>query len=215
MFFFYLLLKVTQAYPGKFHVGLDGWTSPNVISFLGIVLYFVRDSQTTSMILDFVKLVKNHSGINLCDSLVTCLKEFGIEKKILGVVCDNASNNDTLVAQLELELCGQNGCRTRIRCFAHVLNLAVKAILSPFSRGAGANDNDDNDVLEDIPDLYDIEDDDEEEDDEVEEAREASDEQTIDDIIDEVDLDLTVLPSQLAVVKSALSKVSWSLFLAR
>ncbi|KLO09606.1 hypothetical protein SCHPADRAFT_811236, partial [Schizopora paradoxa] len=30
---------VFQAYPGKVHIGLDGWTSPNIISFLGIVVY--------------------------------------------------------------------------------------------------------------------------------------------------------------------------------
>ncbi|KAH8109049.1 hypothetical protein DFH11DRAFT_1516039, partial [Phellopilus nigrolimitatus] len=45
---------------------------------------------------------------------------------ILGIVCDNASNNDTLISQLELALNGQNGVHTRIRCFAHILNLVVK-----------------------------------------------------------------------------------------
>ncbi len=44
----------------------------------------------------------------------------------LGVVCDNASNNNTMMAHLEAELGGQVGVRTRIRCFAHVLNLVVK-----------------------------------------------------------------------------------------
>ncbi|KAH8109784.1 hypothetical protein DFH11DRAFT_1515225, partial [Phellopilus nigrolimitatus] len=46
--------------------------------------------------------------------------------QILGVVCDNASNNDTLISELELALDSHNGSHTRIRCFAHVLNLVVK-----------------------------------------------------------------------------------------
>ncbi|KLO06392.1 hypothetical protein SCHPADRAFT_838139, partial [Schizopora paradoxa] len=45
---------------------------------------------------------------------------------VLGIVCDNASNNDTMLRHLEVELEGQVGCKTCIRCFAHVLNLVVK-----------------------------------------------------------------------------------------
>lgn len=132
------------------------------------------------------------------------MKEFGIEDKILGVVCNNASNNDTLVSQLELELLGQNGVRTRIRCFAHILNLAVKAILSPFSRGAKTDDDDDADM---DSDLYDIEDVEVDEDNETEEGREDSDLAEIDQLVEEVDLELSVSTTQLAVVKSALAKV--------
>lgn len=198
-------LHLQKAYPGKFHVGLDGWTSPNVISFLGVVLYFMREAELTSMILDFVKLSQSHTGRYLCDSLVDCLKEFGIENKILGVVCNNTSNNDTLVSQLELDLCRQNGTRTRIRCFVHILNLAVKAILSPFSGGASNDDNNESDM---DSDLYDVEDDkDKDKDDETEEGREESDLAVIGDIADKVDPEILVSAAQLAVVKSALSKV--------
>lgn len=167
----------------------------------------------TSMILDFVKLCKSHTGRYLADELVACLKDFGIEDKILGVVCDNASNNDTLVSHLEIKLCGQNGVRTRIRCFAHILNLAVKAILSPFSRkpkgvedGDDDNEDDDNDMLEDL-ELYDIQPEDEKEEDEVDEGRESSDDSVIDDIAGEVDEEIYVSAAQIAVVRSALTKV--------
>lgn len=158
------------------------------------------------MVLDFVKLCKSHTGCYLCDSLVSCLRDFGIENKILGVVCDNASNNNTLVSHLELELCGQNGTRTRIRCFAHILNLAVKAILTPFSKRTAVNEVDNNKDDFDV-ELYDIQDD-EDDDEEVEEGREASDKADIESIADEVDLEIFVSASQFAVVKSALLKVS-------
>ncbi len=172
---------------------------------MGVVIYFVRDAAMTSMVLDFVKLCESHTGKYLSKSLVGCLREYGIDKKILGVVCDNASNNDTLVSELELELGGQNGRRTRIRCFAHILNLAVKAILTPFSR-AFTEVEDDADMDNEI---YDIEDEEEEEEeDEVENGREESDAVVVGEIEGEVNLEIAVTSAQLGVVKSALTKVS-------
>ncbi len=47
--------KWEQAYPGKVHIGLDGWTSPNVFSYLGLVIYMLRDEELVSLVLDFVK----------------------------------------------------------------------------------------------------------------------------------------------------------------
>lgn len=157
----------------------------------------------TSLVLDFVKLSESHTGRYLSDRLVECLKDFGIEKKILGVVCDNASNNDTLVSELEIELLGQNGMQTRIRCFAHILNLAVKAVLSAFTRGAKKDD--DSDMQSD---LYDVEEADEEEEDEVEEGRERSDEAEIDAIIEDADANVGATSVHLAVVRNTLAKVS-------
>jgi hypothetical protein len=44
----------------------------------------------------------------------------------MGFVADNASNNNTLVNALSELLPGFRGKETRVRCFAHILNLVVK-----------------------------------------------------------------------------------------
>ena len=75
------------------------------------------------------RLVKGHTGKYLAKELQQCLKTYGIDKKILGVVADNASNNQVVVVELE-SLGGINSAATRVRCFAHVLNLVVKVSLS-------------------------------------------------------------------------------------
>ncbi|THH18573.1 hypothetical protein EUX98_g8934, partial [Antrodiella citrinella] len=85
-----------------------------------------------SYILDFVKLTSSHTGSYLAKRLAECLREYGIEKKILGITADNASNNDTLISELE-SLGGANSSHTRVRCFAHIINLVVKALLTPFT----------------------------------------------------------------------------------
>jgi hypothetical protein len=51
---------------------------------------------------------------------------FLIILQVLGIVCDNASNNDTMINQLGLLLPGFKGRPARVRCFAHILNLVVK-----------------------------------------------------------------------------------------
>ena len=51
----FLHLTRPQAYPGKLHLCADGWTSPNVISFIGITVHWASEGQIVSLILDFVK----------------------------------------------------------------------------------------------------------------------------------------------------------------
>ncbi len=61
----------------------------------------------------------------LAKELRACFKRYGIDTKILGFVADNASNNQVVAVELE-SLGGINGAITRVRCFAHILNLVVK-----------------------------------------------------------------------------------------
>lgn len=47
------LAKVT----GRVHVIVDGWTSPNTIAFLGVVVQFVHKGKIESRYLDYVRYV--------------------------------------------------------------------------------------------------------------------------------------------------------------
>jgi hypothetical protein len=63
---------------------LDAWTSPNVIGFLGITGHYIdADWNIKDILVDFVNLSGSHSGENMANMFVTCLKE----KKILTKVC--------------------------------------------------------------------------------------------------------------------------------
>jgi hypothetical protein len=48
-------LNIVKSYSGKLHIGVDGWTSPNIFSFLGVVVYMVKEGKIRSHILDFIK----------------------------------------------------------------------------------------------------------------------------------------------------------------
>lgn len=101
-----------------------------------------------SIVLDVVKLTKvhqhlnpnehvlimidqSHSGLNLALAFVDILKEFKIKHKILSVTCDNTSNNDTMVSEMEKSLTEFSEVN-RTRCFAHILNLIAKSLLKQF-----------------------------------------------------------------------------------
>lgn len=89
---------------------------PAVFALLGIF---------ANVICVLSRLVKSHTGEYLAEELRTCLERYGISKKMLSLVADNASNNNTLVVELE-SLGGINSAATRVRCAAHILNLVVK-----------------------------------------------------------------------------------------
>ncbi len=46
--------------------------------------------------------------------------------QILGVTCNNAENNATMMEEVEKLAPSIRGSRVRVRCFDHILNLVVK-----------------------------------------------------------------------------------------
>ncbi|OJT11245.1 hypothetical protein TRAPUB_12245 [Trametes pubescens] len=144
---------------GRIHICIDGWTSPNVLAFLGITAHWHENGKIRHIILDFVRLTKAHTGKYLAEKVMGCLEEFGIEEKVLAVTCDNAENNMTMLKAMHVIKPNFRGPSARVRCFGHVLNLVVKAILSIFSKprrltnpAQGQSQEDDEDDEEDEDD---------------------------------------------------------------
>ncbi|KIY62423.1 hypothetical protein CYLTODRAFT_335045, partial [Cylindrobasidium torrendii FP15055 ss-10] len=52
--------------------------------------------------------------------------------QVLSVTADSASNNTTLMEELERQLDEFEGIKFYVRCFAHTLNLTAKATLRQF-----------------------------------------------------------------------------------
>jgi hypothetical protein len=89
-----------QSVKHRLHIGLDGWTSPNVISFLGVTVQYFDKGDICAFVLDFVKygtflihvqsfnlismcrMTERHTGEHLARRLEELLKSFGIEHKV-------------------------------------------------------------------------------------------------------------------------------------
>ncbi|EFP78007.2 uncharacterized protein PGTG_03963 [Puccinia graminis f. sp. tritici CRL 75-36-700-3] len=101
--------------------------SPNGYDIIGTVVYRLVDNgagnaKLDAMPLDFVQLKERHTGEYLA-------------RMICGIVSNNASNNETMISELErLNWKQFKGEEQWIRCFAHIVNLIVQAILRPFAR---------------------------------------------------------------------------------
>ena len=90
-----------------------------------------------SFLLDIVKVPESHTGATLARVFHKMLVSYGIENKILSVVADNASANDTQTTALTI-LDNAFEKEARIRCFNHTICLAAKAFLKPFNSALGA-----------------------------------------------------------------------------
>ncbi|OAV91103.1 hypothetical protein PTTG_28064 [Puccinia triticina 1-1 BBBD Race 1] len=129
---------VLSEHKGALYLGVDAWQSPNGFDILGIVVYRLaeagpKDISLEAMPLDFVRLSQRHTGEYLAKTVALVADKFGIQDRICGLVSDNAKNNEVMVKELKkLKWPRFRGEPSWIRCFAHILNLIVQAILRPF-----------------------------------------------------------------------------------
>ncbi|PIL26246.1 hypothetical protein GSI_12002 [Ganoderma sinense ZZ0214-1] len=119
------IAKMLQEHEGALHFATDAWTSPNHRAFVAVTVHFEQQGKPICFLLDIVEVACSHTGINLAAAFTKILKEFGIEHKIKGVTCDNASNNDTMIEALGTEenLPAFDGVAAHVRCFLHILNI--------------------------------------------------------------------------------------------
>ncbi|KAG2151968.1 hypothetical protein BD769DRAFT_1296407, partial [Suillus cothurnatus] len=80
------------------------------------------------LFINFREIIGEHSGANLAEAVWNTLELYGLKNWIMGVVCDNATNNDTLLESLE-EKCAAEGIdfshkKAWICCLPHIVHLS-------------------------------------------------------------------------------------------
>ncbi|XP_048017725.1 E3 SUMO-protein ligase ZBED1-like [Megalobrama amblycephala] len=99
----------------------DGWTSRATESFVTITAHFIDDNwDAQSYVLQTRAMNDSHTGAHMAEVLKTAVDEWKLTEKEPAVVTDNAANMSVAV-----EIAGY----PHVRCFAHVLNLAVQRAL--------------------------------------------------------------------------------------
>jgi putative exporter of polyketide antibiotics len=92
-----LTISHWQSYPGRLHLCVDGWTSPNVIAFLGATVHWVVDGRMESLILDFIKYVFH---LVYCVRMLTILLLFiGLRKHTLERTWQLASQSVSMTTE--------------------------------------------------------------------------------------------------------------------
>lgn len=105
----------------KISLTTDCWTSINNDSFMAVTVHFIdRKFQMKSILLECAILYGGHTSDNLASELERIVKYWGLDKKIVAAVSDNAANIKCAITGLGWKHFG---------CFAHTLNLVVQNAL--------------------------------------------------------------------------------------
>jgi hypothetical protein len=114
----------------KIHLSIDTWTSDSKLPLLGICAHFVNaDYELKAALITLPFIHGRYTGVTLSNIVLQVIQEYGIEEKVGYFMMDNASNNDTMMEELQKSLPGFNVRQRRLRYLGHVVNLVYKAML--------------------------------------------------------------------------------------
>jgi hypothetical protein len=128
-------------FTSKFSLTCDVWTSKNQLSFFGFTVHYIDEKwKMQQRLLAFKYLTGEHDGVSLAKAMIEVLEDFGIADRLLGVTADNASNNSTMLQEIQNyynEKYPESGFSVewnQVECMAHVLNLGAQQILQNFKQ---------------------------------------------------------------------------------
>jgi hypothetical protein len=121
-----------HARKGLVHYSFDMWTSSASMAMIAIVAHHIsKTGEAKDCLLGLKQVESDHSGANMAEVIAPVIKEYGLQDRVGYFVLDNVKSNDTcvqaLTAQLELD---RDPKQYRLRCFGHIINLAVRAFIS-------------------------------------------------------------------------------------
>jgi hypothetical protein len=124
--------KQIQASKSRIHLSFDLWTSPNHLSFVGVVGHYMSSQyKVETVLLGLRRLHGPHSGENIAEAVLKVVHKYGLTGNQIGwFVLDNATSNDTCVAEILKALNIDDTVEhRRLRCLGHIINLGAKACL--------------------------------------------------------------------------------------
>jgi hypothetical protein len=81
---------------------LDGWTSPFQDAFLGVTAHWIDHSwQQKEIILGFEPMNVSHTAEALLQTFIIVVERYGLQKKVMTITTDNASNVLKMMKLLE------------------------------------------------------------------------------------------------------------------
>ena len=100
-----------QAQDSQFAVTSDAWTSKSFVYSLGgiIVIFIDKSWNVQELLLDIVHLDADHTGAGIGRRIFRSLDNMNAARNVIASVTDNASNNQTLNAELSMRISKKYG----------------------------------------------------------------------------------------------------------
>lgn len=130
------LLKKLQNALAWIHFSIDMWISPAKTGFQAIVIHWA-DAETRraeSALLSLKEFKRSYDGEEQVRIFLKVIQEAGLQGKLGFFTMDNHSSNDKMLHHIAEEIENFDPILRRMRCYGHVLNLAVQAFLFDSSR---------------------------------------------------------------------------------
>lgn len=89
--------------------------------------YVDSNWEIKEVLIDFSKVV-SHKGEDIYRRIDAVLGTYDLHDRVIAVATDNASNNDTFINDLRVDM----NDIPLIRCMAHIINLSVQDFLAEF-----------------------------------------------------------------------------------
>ncbi len=80
-----------------------------------------------NILIDFSNIPHPHGGVDIMEKIEMCIKDFKIDDEISTITTDNVTNNIKAISELK-----KSNEVLHFRCFAHIMNLAVRSGLNNF-----------------------------------------------------------------------------------
>jgi hypothetical protein len=112
------------------HISFDCWNGKFGKPFVVVVAHYLDlNLRNRSVLLSLREIEGTHTGENLAEAIVPVLEEYDLADRLGFFIADNASNNDTCIRYILRALRPdiKDPDSRRVRCLAHVINLAAKA----------------------------------------------------------------------------------------
>ena len=124
----------------KVFIALNAWTSPNNIAFLAITGYFINHNwKLQEAFLGFEHLSSHYIECNMGCLVDDALIKYNLKERLFAITTDNAGNNKTLYQHVA-GICSTFEQIYHVPCLAHVIQLAVKKLLTNINSYASNKD---------------------------------------------------------------------------
>ena len=144
------LLEKLQNVLGWIHFSIDMWTLPAKTGFQVIVVHWA-DAETRrveSALLSLKEFKGSHGGEEQARVFLKVIQEAGLQDKLRFFTMDNHLSNDKMLRHIKEEIENFDPILRRVRCYGHILNLAVQAFLFGSSKWSGEDQADKEEAID-------------------------------------------------------------------
>ncbi len=113
------------------HISFDLWTPPINSAYIDVIAHCLdAKKEVRTVMLVVCNIYGDHSGKNQAKAIIPVIDGYGLKEKLGYFMTDNASSNDTYVAEIiDLIWPDLNLGKRRLRCMGYIINLIAKAFI--------------------------------------------------------------------------------------